>query len=276
MIIEGLQEADYLRESQYKDSTYLTARAQLHKRFSTAVVDWQTWVFDHLHLQEGETILECGCGPGWLWRSSLQRIPAGCHITLTDLSSGMITETQAALAHAPRQFHFQTADIQELPFPDVSFDVVVANHMLYHVPDIPKALAEVRRVLRPHGRFHAVTNGVEHMRELNELVADALQYVGVDVRALSRQALPFRLENGAALLAPFFSQVQLFRHEDSLHVTEVQPLVDYALSSQEAQALLTIDRLARIRQFIADRMTASGGALHITKAVGMFVGVKAA
>ncbi len=269
-----LQETEYLRDNQYKDSAHLAARAQLHQRFSTAKTDWKLWVFDHLALEEGEQVLECGCGPGWLWRGNLKNIPAGCQITLTDLSPGMVAEAEEALSDTPHQFQFQTADIQDLPFADDSFDCVIANHMLYHVPDLAQALGEVQRVLQPNGRFCAVTNGADHMRELKEMREDALKYIGLGGEEIPGFSLPFRLENGAALLEPFFSQVELVHYEDSLLVTEVQPLVDYAFSTKEAQDLLTIDRLARIRQFVADRMTASGGALHITKAVGMFVARK--
>ncbi len=271
-----LQEAAYLRDGQYKDSNYLAARAQLHQRFSTAKIDWNHWIFNQIGLATGDRVLECGCGPGWLWRSNLKDVPESCQITLTDLSPGMVAEAVAALGDAPQDFRFQTADIQDLSFADASFDRVIANHMLYHVPDIARALGEVRRVLRPGGRFYAVTNGDDHMRELKEMRQDALHYIGLGAEEYPPFDLPFRLENGAALLEPFFSDVQLLHYEDSLLVTEVQPLVDYAFSSREAQALLTIDRLARIRQFVADRMTASGGALHITKAVGMFIGVKRA
>ncbi|MCA9934793.1 MAG: class I SAM-dependent methyltransferase [Anaerolineales bacterium] len=270
------QEADYLRDDQYKDSRNLEARAQLHQRFGTAKMSWRLWVFNQLGLGAGQTILECGCGPGWLWRGNLDHIPPGCQITLTDLSPGMVAEAEAALDGGEHDFRFQTVDIQSLPFDDGYFDVVVANHMLYHVPDIAQALREVRRVLKPHGRFCAVTNGESHMRELKALRADMLNYVNVLVtgEALTAQ-LPFRLENGAELLQPYFENVQLIPFEDGLVVNEVVPLVEYAFSATEYHTVLTDDRLSRIRQYVADRMTAAGGALHITKSVGMFVAQKA-
>ncbi len=271
-----LQETEYLRDNQYKDSEFLAARARLHQRFSTANIDWNHWVFDHLELKAGDTVLECGCGPGWLWRANLTNLPESCQITLTDLSPGMVAEAASALGEVPHHFRFQTADIQELSFADASFDRVIANHMLYHVPDIARALGEVKRVLKPGGRFFAVTNGENHMRELKEMREDALHYIGLAKGDIPSVNLSFRLENGAAILAPFFSDVQLFHYEDGLLVTEVQPLVDYAFSSNEARGMLTIERLSRIRQFVADRMTASGGVLRITKAVGLFVAVKAA
>lgn len=69
------QDADYLQKNQYRDGRNLNARAELHHRFSTATVGWHSWVFDHLALQPGMRVLECGCGPGWLWRDKVDRLP---------------------------------------------------------------------------------------------------------------------------------------------------------------------------------------------------------
>ena len=60
----------------------------------------------------------------------------------------------------------EQAGADALPFPDASFDVLTARHMLYHVPSVPAALAEFRRVLKPGGRFLATTNVAAYMPEL--------------------------------------------------------------------------------------------------------------
>ena len=73
---ELFQASAYLQKTQYRDSRNLDARAALHRRFSTAVSDWQPWVFDLLQLKPGMRVLECGCGPGWLWRENVARLPA--------------------------------------------------------------------------------------------------------------------------------------------------------------------------------------------------------
>ncbi len=54
---------------------------------------------------------------------------------------------------------FKEIDAQSIPFEDETFDAVIANHMLYHVPDRPKAIAEIKRVLKPGGRLIATTIG---------------------------------------------------------------------------------------------------------------------
>src|SRR5262249_18967309 len=161
-----IADQSYLRE-QYKNASNLNDRIQLHTRFSTNRYDFQMWVFDQLKLASDSRILELGCGPGSLWRPNCERIPPGWQITLTDFSIGMLEEARANLTGAPA-FTFQLADAQALPFQVAEFDGVIANHMLYHVPDRARAFSEIRRVLRPGGRFYAATNGEAHLQEIHE------------------------------------------------------------------------------------------------------------
>lgn len=121
---------------QYRTATNLDARVALHERFSTNPYGWHRWVFDHLDLTPGQQILEIGCGLGHLWRNNLERIPRSWQVTLSDLSDGMLIEARRHLENATL-FHFVNADAQQLQFGTDEFDVVIANHMLYHVPDRP-------------------------------------------------------------------------------------------------------------------------------------------
>jgi ubiquinone/menaquinone biosynthesis C-methylase UbiE len=90
------------------------------------------------------------------------------------------------------------ADVQELPFGTEEFDVVLAAWMLYHVPDLDRALAEIARVLRPGGRLVAVTNAVDHMQELWDLAG----------REPSIRRFTFRSENGEEALRRHFADVE--------------------------------------------------------------------
>ncbi len=109
-------------------------------------------------------------------------------IALSDFSPGMIEEAQHNLADAGRPFAFERIDAQAIPFADASFDMVIANHMLYHVPDRPQALAEIRRVLRPGGRLYAATGGANHLREIGELV----QRFDIQIRFSARRVRELR------------------------------------------------------------------------------------
>jgi ubiquinone/menaquinone biosynthesis C-methylase UbiE len=256
---------EYLRTEQYRDSSNLNARIGLHERFSTNPHGWHRWVFDQLALAPDARILELGCGPGTLWAENRERIPPGWQMVLTDLSAGMIDEAGRALDGRPRRISFAVADAQAIPFATTSLDVVIANHMIYHVPDRAQALAEIRRVLRPGGRLYATTVGVDHMRELHRW----LRAIAPHLTPEATGGNPFNLENGREQLAPWFSRVTRHLYEDALVVTEAEPLIAY-LRSGRYQSVLIGDRLAELTRSVEQEI-AESGAVRITKASGMFV-----
>src|SRR5688572_29593385 len=132
----------YLTKDQYKDAGNLNARIELHRRFSTNPYGWFNWVFDTLvQLPPDAKILELGCGSAELWMNIADKIPANWDITLSDLSQGMLDAARSNLAVIRGNFKFEQIDAQSIPHKDASFDAVIANHMLYHVPQRPKAIA---------------------------------------------------------------------------------------------------------------------------------------
>ena len=125
---------------QYRDSSNLIARARQHSRFSTKEYPWFHWVFDHFDIPEFGRVLERGCGTGMLWRENLGRMPHGWRLTLSDAPQGMVQEAEQSLLHTDLEFTFEAVDAHSIPEMKHSFDVVIANHMLYHVPDLARAL----------------------------------------------------------------------------------------------------------------------------------------
>ena len=259
---------EYLLKEQYHDASNLSARAQLHTRFSTNKQGWHRWVFEQLDLPPDAHILELGCGPAWLWRENSDRIPAGWDITLSDFSPGMVAEAQQHLSGSGRAFTFRQIDAQAIPFENATFDAVIANHMLYHVPDRNAALAEIFRVLRPGGHFYAATNGTKHLKEIQELIQQFAPHT-YDAKTTQDAINVFTLENGADQIGQFFPQVRLTRYEDALVVTEVESLLDYILSGIVGRDTVSNDQIAAFGQFLADQMAATG-AILITKDAGLF------
>jgi ubiquinone/menaquinone biosynthesis C-methylase UbiE len=259
---------------QYRDAGNLNARIRLHQRFSTNQYGWSRWLVDHLLVLPAQArILELGCGTGSLWSAQPERIPAGWSAVLSDYSPGMAA---AARQNLPRmaQFRFAVLDAQHIPYPAGTFDALIANHMLYHMPDRNRALSEARRVLRPGGRFFAATNGTGHMAELDALIDQAAGGVGARQSQMAIVSA-FSLDNGAEQLSGWFEQVTVDEYEDSLEVTEVQPLVDYVRSMipvSEAQAGLAGEQVRRLAMLIEEAIAARG-AYHITKRAGMFIAV---
>lgn len=240
--------------TQYATSARLETRITIHEKYSRNKQPFGEWIVSYYHLQPGEKVLELGCGTGSTWAGV--RLPENCHVTLTDLSEGMLLAAQQNTTHLAADY--AVCDAMELPYADASFDVVIANMMLYHVPDIPRALAEIRRVLKPGGRFFAATFG-EH--GVTEAVQEML---GLPCTVNHR----FTLQNGTAMLNAYFSQVDMTTREDALDVTILDDLIAYLRSMAGMTVLADIpdDRLLAI--FSAHM---KNGVLSLPKEYGLFI-----
>ena len=82
----------------------------------------------------------------------------------------MIKDAKRNLAKYEDKFEFIKMDGNIINFENETFDIIIANHMLYHVNDRRKLLKEIQRVLMDDGCFYAATNGDNHMKELKDLV----------------------------------------------------------------------------------------------------------
>jgi ubiquinone/menaquinone biosynthesis C-methylase UbiE len=258
----------YLKTDQYRDSSNLDARVVIHQRFSTNSYGWFKWVFDVVAKSPGNArILELGCGPGYLWKENISRIPATWNIILSDLSSGMLDAAWRNLVVTGRAFQFKEIDAQSIPYEDETFDVVIANHMLYHVPDRPKAITEIKRVLKPNGRLIATTVGENHMKEM----MDWFRQVHIS-KSWESFANSFTLESGLVQLEPFFSDIILSCYEDNLHITEIEPIMAYIHSSMRVSEL-SEEELAKL-ELDLEKELKEKGKIFISKDSGLFEAVK--
>ena len=258
---------EYLKNDQYRDSSNLNARVNLHRRFSTNPDGWFPWVFNILErLSTTANVLELGCGPGYMWSECIDRIPAGWNITLSDLSDGMLDAAWRDLVVTGRAFKYQQIDAQSIPYPDGTFDIVIANFMLYHVPDRPKALREIQRVLVPAGHFVAATSGPAHLNELNSWLKKA------NPDKYNPFNNTFSLDNGLEQIKPFFSSVEIERYDNSLRVTEIEPLMEYIFSTMKARNIPE-SALLEMRQEFEDILSQIGE-IFITTDAGLFLSVK--
>lgn len=260
----GCNDPAYLHDDQYRNSANLRARIALHEGFSTNPYPWLRWVFDQFALPATARVLEVGCGPATLWQKNAERIPPDWQITLSDFSAGMLADAQRTLADVAHHFTLREANIQELPFADGAYDAVIANHMLYHVPDLDRGLGEVRRVLAPDGTFYAATNGVRHLSEIEWL----LQRFDPTLKGGFAMRGGFALENGAALLGSHFATVELRQYEDALVVTDAAPLAAFICSGHIGKQIGA--RRSALEAFIEHEIVANGP-IHITKASGIFL-----
>jgi len=215
----------YLRKFQYKNSENLDARIKLHSEYSTNKLGWSNFMRSLLQKQPGNSILEVGCGPARGWSEFIRENDRQKLVCLSDFSFGMARSASLFLQKSGRIL-FGNIDVQFLPFADNSFDIVIANHMLYHVPDIEQALSEISRVLSPSGVLVTATNGVNHMKELREFV----NFAAPNLQEVYNISSNFSLENGSSYLEKYFNSVELYIYPDSLEINDANPILDYILS----------------------------------------------
>jgi len=259
--------SDY--KNQYDDSKNLDARIALHQLYSLNKTGWMNWFFQQYNLKENQTILELGCGNGDLWKLNADKIPVGVNIVLTEKSPGMLDAAKQN-TRGIAGIKYKAADAQEIHFCDDEFDIVIANHMLYHVTDIDKALGEIARVLKPDGVFYATANGKDNMKEIPGILSGfdpaVKSSIGTGVSA-------FGLENGEKTLREHFSNVKIIKRNDGLHITKPKPLIDYLLSSggmDNVNEIITGGKVPEFEIYI-QKLFEKTGYIDISKSAGVFI-----
>jgi ubiquinone/menaquinone biosynthesis C-methylase UbiE len=196
---------------EYASEERLRTRNEAYRRLVHGV-NAEELAFECVAEASPERVLEVGCGTG----EFAERVAAelGAEVAAIDISARMVELSRA------RGIDARVADLKELPFEDASFDVAVANWVLYHVPDIPRGLREIDRVLRPGGRLVAATLGVDHMVEAWRLVGGEPTH-----------NLTFWSENGAEVLGEVFPRVERREAEGTLVFPDPQTLREFIAST---------------------------------------------
>ena len=247
-------------KEQYANANGINARITIHEKYSTNKLGLGNWYFTYYQVEEGMKILELGCGPAGMWLNHKDVLEKCSEVVLSDFSEGMLEKAKANLGDIPN-VTFRTIDIQDIPYEDECFDIVIANFMLYHVPDIDKALSEVKRVLKKGGQFYAGTvgkNGV--METVSKWVGDEDYYINT-----------FSLDNGEEQLRRHFNNVRIERYIDSLEVTDIDELMDYIYSGITFKNNCTQPR-EEVRKVLEKHR--ENGVIKLPKDPGMFVVVK--
>jgi SAM-dependent methyltransferase len=255
---------------QYSDSQKLAARARINSKYTVAETGWFPWVAKQLPLRAGHRVLDIGCGPGWFWAGSVGEWPEGLDLTLADLSPGMVREAGERCRALPfRSVQGHQADASALPFEDHSFDAVIAMHMLYHVPDPAKGIAEMFRVLKPGGSLAVTTNGADNMRQMYELTT-VLGSAPSDPAAAA-----FGFDTAQRLMQAQFGNVSVALHPAGLRITDPED-VFLALTSYPPGDEASEAQQAELRKAIAQAFEHGNGVLEVEKQVGLFTSRKIA
>ena len=257
----------YLTEQQYADDKNLSARQSIYA-YQRPVLDIFSGSLDLAELRGDEAILDVGCGNGFYLGALRGRRHRGL-MCGADLSPGMLQSARPLAGPAP----LLVVDAQALPFDADSFDVTLAMHMLYHVPDRRVAIAELRRVLRPDGVALVATNAEAHLVELDDLLVECARTATGIERLPVRASVMFKMEGGAAELEQSFESVTAHHFVSELVVDDVAPVIAYArsMSTFVADTEGELDAvLVELERRVAE-IIAAEGALRIVTASGCFV-----
>lgn len=252
---------------QYSDTHNLEMRQSLHEKYSVNKIGFQNWMFGQYRFAPKIRILELGSGRGEMWKKifddkKLQDLEMD--ITLSDFTEGMTSHLRDL--YKDKKISVKQIDIVDIPYEAETFDIVIANAMLYHVRNIDKAVSEVKRVMKTDGIFYTSTFGLNGMMQFLYHAFDQLEIPysnGINIS--------FTLQNGAEILGRQFEQVELRNYEDALEIARIEDYLDYIYS------MASLDGLERkyyavLKSYFESKK--ADGYLHVPKEYGMFVAVK--
>ncbi|MCL2198943.1 MAG: class I SAM-dependent methyltransferase [Defluviitaleaceae bacterium] len=247
-------------QEMYVKNDTLTTRIDFNQKYRVNKYGFYNWVFDNYEFSEGVRILELGCGTAGSWLNRESRIPQGAGIVLSDFSPLMLEKAKNTLV-GNSTFSFMQVDIQDIPFDDDEFDIVIANHMLYHVPDLQKALSEVNRVLKKGGCFYASTLGAGSHKELSYIYR---KLEGKGSFSFTEN-ITFTLDNGFDLLKTYFGKVEQRQFIDSFEVTSRDDLITYIKSYNDVPDDVHNELCALVNSGFVD------GIFKISSEQGLFI-----
>ena len=255
-------------KSQYENANNISARIRLHKDYSINKQGWFPWIYATgiapiIEKKNNIEILELGCGEGSLWTENINLLPENVHITVSDISEGMIRDIRRNLGSDER-FSYETFDCHKIPAKARTYDLIIANHLLFYCDDIEQVCKEIKRVLKPSGVFLCSTYGSGHMKEITELVQKFDKRIILAAENLYDR---FGLENGEEILENYFSKIKICKYDDAICINQPEPLIEYILSCHGNQNQYLLERYHDFRLFVEKQVKKE---YRITKDAGYF------
>lgn len=255
---------------QYVDSSNLNANVKLQDRFSSNKHGWYNWTFNNIKLRKKSKVLEIGCGNGALWAKNIESLNDKVEVTLTDVCQDMINDAKLNLDGYNKKFNFKIVDPNNIAYEDESFDIIIANHILFYMNDLDKVLSEIKRVLKVGGRFYCSTIGGDHMKELEELMIKFNSNIKISEEKLSNK---FGLDNGEYILQKYFTDIHKHLYKDELVVNDTKGILEY-IYSIPGNILEVIDTKKKEFEVYIDKNIQQNGAINITNSNGLFESIK--
>ena len=213
----------------YATDENLRIEDETHAKYAVPRFDFVNWTLNTLAWQTDEVVLDLGCGKGNHYSQLIERAPDVTYYAL-DLSPYML------LKHPAKNDRLALGDALQLPYADDTFDVVMANHVLYHLNDVDLGLDEIKRVLKPGGKMLATTNSIHNLPEVQVLFRRAIVLLSANGAHVHPPTLPsdsFALENGTRILSRHFYAVVRHDLPGQLIFDDIDPALDYLDSMRD-------------------------------------------
>ncbi|WP_392486814.1 class I SAM-dependent methyltransferase [Haloimpatiens sp. FM7315] len=259
-----MRESEYV-EKQYENILSLNERQNFHEKYSINKEGFKSWLYKQYEFTKMCSILELGSGKGDLWKNHISDIVPEFKLVLSDFSDGMVEYLRNEYDKFP--VDIKKIDIQDIPYDNDTFDIIIANSMLYHIPNIDKALCEVYRVLKKGGKFYTATFGENGLTKFIFDTLKELQLVNENKTNVS-----FTLQNGYEQLRMHFANVQCREYYDRMEISESKDLVEYIYSMTSMEGLSESQKTTMIDFY--EKKKNAAGIIEIPKEYGMFIGVK--
>ena len=254
-MIDKSRDPVILAGGQYKTADKLNDRWNLYN-YSLPKINIYTHALRALKLTGLENILEVGCGDGSVLLSLRKQMHHQGGLTGLEINDTIVSPTKDYLsAHAElKPIDFIVGSADRLPIKSNSVDIILAFFMLYHMPVIPKALSELRRVLVPHGKVIVSTTSSN-----NRPKGKALKLKMADIARVSlpysKLSDPFNLENGQKQLEEVFKVVGKFVYEGEIRVTDPEIYLKSMESTKDLLDPMPSEvSWQKARHFVKDKM----------------------
>ncbi|RMG83689.1 MAG: class I SAM-dependent methyltransferase [Chloroflexi bacterium] len=258
---------------QYENDELLRTRQEIHEQYTQPKIDFIQWALTCIPWQGSERVLDVGSGTGSYHKALQMRYPDIRYFGI-DNSWGMLQK------HPANGYRMVNGDAHKLPYADNSFDIVMANHMMYHLTDIDTAIREFKRVLKPEGLLMVATNSLHNMPEFQVLMRRAIVLLTRLSPSQIRPPAPasdlFALENGTRHLSRYFQGVVRYDLPTALVFDDVEPALRYLESTRSLREpqlpddVMWDDMMLLMRQQITHLIN-HFGELAVQKLAGVLV-----
>lgn len=262
----------------YQETTNdLLARIDIHKKYGSRDID--QWMLHLLNPQRGSVILDVGCGAGKQCFLFYKALEGEADITGGDVNAELLDKAREENAKIGNRIKLIDLDFnRRFPLDDNQFDLLTSCFAVYYAADIPFAISEMHRVIKPGGRLFTTGPMPENKRIFYDIIFEATHKPIPPMPGSSRYSSQIY-----KAIQEQFSKVELHIFENPLVFEEIEPFLAYTRASLSEDRKLWKDLFEDAGGFervMQDIKTVAGqhlireGKLVMTKVVGGFIATK--